>query len=108
MLYNQREFVRVDSYGIDPLLDVSYEAIEGVESYTPYTVNAMEQFNPGLISFNAYRNIKWWRAIMVYNGLDDIWEITQGMRIKIPNVNEMTTRLQRAKASSSESSIVTI
>lgn len=108
MLFDQREFVRVDEYGLDPLLDESYAAIEGVESYVSYTVNAMEQFNPGLISFNAYKTIKWWRAIMVYNGLDDIWEITQGMKLKIPNVNEMTTRLQRAKVTGAESSVVTI
>jgi hypothetical protein len=108
MLYDQREFVQVDAYGIDPLLDVSYEAIEGVETFTTHTVNAMEQFNPGLISYNAYRTIKWWRAIMVYNGLDDIWEITQGAKIKIPNVNEMTTRLQRAKGSVAGSNVVTL
>jgi len=107
-LYDQREFVRVDAYGLDPLLDTSYEAIEGITSYSSYTVNDMEQYNPGLISYNVYRTIKWWRAIMVYNGIDDIWDIKQGMKIRIPNVNEMTTRLQQAKGNAAGTTIVTM
>lgn len=108
MLYDQRDFARVDAYGLDPLLDASYEAIENVESYSTLTISAAEQFNPGLISYNAYRTVKWWRAIMVYNGLTDIWEIVQGSKIKIPNVNEMTTRLQRAKADGASTQTITL
>lgn len=96
-VYNQREFVRVDEFGLDPLLDESYEAIEGVTSSTVHVVTVTEQFNPGLISWNMYRTANWWRAIMVYNGMSDIWEITAGTEIRIPELNEMTTRLQRAK-----------
>jgi hypothetical protein len=107
MLYDQREFTRVDEYGIDPLLDDSYDAIYAVTSYATYTVNAQEKFNPALISWNVYNGtIRWWRHIMVYNGIDDVWDITEGRRIKIPNINEMTTLLQRAKGSTT--TVVTI
>ena len=107
-VYDQREFTRVDEFGIDPLLDDSYDAITGTTSFRPYTVNAAEQFNPALISFNTYRTAKWWRAIMVYNGYTDIWEIVENTKIKIPDINEMTTRLQRAKVGGSNSVTVTL
>ncbi len=108
MLYDQREFVQVDAYGIDPLLDVSYDAIEGVQTFTTQTVKATEQYNPALISYNVFRTIKWWRAIMVYNAIEDIWDIKEGMKIRIPNVNEMTTRLQRAKGAVAGTKVVTL
>lgn len=107
-VYDQREFVSVDEFGIDPLLDPSYEAIEGTTSFRQYTVNASEQFNPALISYNVYRTPKWWRAIMVYNGYTDFWEIVENAKIKIPDVNEMSTRLQRAKAGANSSITVTL
>lgn len=108
MLYDQREFTKVDEYGIDPLLDESYDAINAVSSSATYTVNAEEKFNPALISFNVYNGtIMWWRHIMVYNGIDDVWDIVEGMRINIPDINEMTTLLQRAK-NDSRRSVVTI
>lgn len=98
-VYDQREFVSVDEFGIDPLLDDSYDAIAGTTSYRTYTVNATEQFNPALISFNVYRTPKWWKAVMIFNGYTDVWEIIENSKIKIPDINEMTTRLQRAKTS---------
>ena len=107
-VFDQREFVSVDEFGIDPLLDESYDAIAGTTSFRNYTVSTTEQFNPGLIAYNAYRNVKWWRAIMVYNGFIDIWEITENTKIKIPDINEMTTRLQRAKVGTTSSVTLTL
>lgn len=49
----------------------------------------------------------WWRHIMVFNGIDDVWDIVEGLRIRIPDINEMTTLLQRAK-NDSRKSVVTI
>uniref|UniRef100_A0AB39CEC3 Tail sheath n=1 Tax=Pseudomonas phage HRDY3 TaxID=3236930 RepID=A0AB39CEC3_9VIRU len=107
-VFDQREFVSVDEFGIDPLLDDSYEAIEGTTSYRTHTVTTSEQFNPGLIAYNTYRNVKWWRAIMVYNGFIDIWEITENSKIRIPDINEMTTRLQRAKTGAASAVTITL
>lgn len=108
MLYDQREFTKVDEYGIDPLLDDSYDAVYAVSSSIPYTVKAEEKFNPALISYNVYNGtIMWWRHIMVYNGIDDVWDIVENLRIRIPDINEMTTLLQRAKTDNRRS-VVTI
>ena len=107
-VYNQREYLRVDEFGVDPLLDESFDAITGTSSYRDYTVNSSEQFNPGLISYNAYRTAKWWRAIMVYNGYTDIWEIVENAKIRIPDINEMSTRLQRAKTGTNNSVTLTL
>lgn len=107
MLSEQRDFMKVDEYGFDPLLDESYEAIEGVSSYTTQTVKPQEAANPGLIAFNYYRDVRWWRAIMVYNAIEDIWDIKSGQRILIPNINEMTTRLQRVKSETAVQTVIT-
>lgn len=108
MLYHQYEFTKVDEYGIDPLLDDSYDAVYAVTSSVTHTVKAQEKYNPGLISFNVYNGtVMWWRHIMVYNGIDDVWDLKEGMRIRIPDINEMTTLLQRAK-NAGRTSVVTI
>lgn len=107
-LTDQREFMKVDEFGFDPLLDESYDAIEGVTTYRAYTVKAAEEFNPGLIAFVMYRNIAWWRAILVYNGLEDIWDLKVGMEIRLPDINEMTTRLQRAKVANATNRVISI
>lgn len=107
MLSEQRDFMKVDEFGFDPLLDQSYEAIEGVTSYQTQTVKPQEEFNPGLIAFNYYRDVRWWRAIMVYNAIEDIWDIKAGMKVRIPDINEMTTRLQRVKAETTVATTVT-
>lgn len=107
MIYHQYEFMKVDEYGIDPLLDESYDAVYAVTSYTPYTVKAEEKYSPALVSFNVYNgNMMWWRHILVFNGIDDAWDLKEGMRIRIPNINEMTTLLQRAK-NASQQNVVT-
>lgn len=108
MLSDQREFASVDEYGMDPLLDDSYAAILAVSSSTSYTVKAQDQYNPALIAFTQYRDVRWWRAIMIYNRLDDLWDLKEGMRIALPNVNEMTTRLQKLKSATASNNVVTI
>lgn len=107
MLADQREYIVVDQYGPDPLLDDSYDAIRAVTSSTTYKVTAVDQYNPALIAFNVYRNKKWWRAILVFNAIDDLWDLKEGMTINIPDINEMTTLLQRLK-SVNTNQIVTI
>jgi len=107
MLSEQRDFMKVDEYGFDPLLDQSYEAIEGTTTYQTQTVKPQEEYNPGLIAFNYYRDVRWWRAIMVYNAIEDIWDLKAGNRIRIPDINEMTTRLQRVKTETAVSNVIT-
>jgi hypothetical protein len=44
---------------------------------------------------------------MVYNAIEDIWDLKAGMRIRIPDINEMTTRLQRVKSETAVSTVIT-
>lgn len=44
---------------------------------------------------------------MVYNAIEDIWDIKAGNRILIPNINEMTTRLQRVKSATAPQTVIT-
>lgn len=106
MLSDQREFITVDEYGPDPLLDDSYAAIMAVQSSSTYTVKPQDQYNPALIAFVEYRDVRWWRAIMIYNRLSDLWDLKTGMKIQLPNINEMTTRLQKLKANAASAAQV--
>lgn len=93
---NHSEFLTIDELGIDPLRDKAIDAIMSVEVYVSYTVKAQERYNAPLLSYNVYRNEKFWWHILVYNGIDDMWEVKPGMILRIPNMNEMVTRLTKA------------
>lgn len=79
-----RSFLVIDELGIDPLRDKSYEAIQTVQAFTWYTVKPEEQHNAPLLSYNVYLNPEYWRIILVYNGILDMFALKEGMRIKIP------------------------
>ncbi|MNR17208.1 hypothetical protein D3C85_1338540 [compost metagenome] len=106
MTANHRDYLVIDEFGIDPLLDKSYDAITAVRSFTYHTIEPSEHHNPALISFNMWRTTAWWRVVMVYNNIDDLWDVVEGLRIKIPDVNELTTRLQKIKAVVVERTVV--
>ena len=89
-------FLVIDELGIDPLRDKAIEAIQKVESFSMYEVKAHEQHNAPLLAYNVYRNENYWWHILIYNALDDMWELKAGMRIKIPDMNAMVTRLTSA------------
>lgn len=89
-------FLTIDELGIDPLRDKSIDAIMEVKSFEFYTVRSDEQKNAPLLAFNVYRNETYWWHILVYNKLDDMFELKVGMQLRIPDLNEMTTRLQAA------------
>lgn len=95
-LGDHSEFLIIDELGIDPLRDKAIEAIQAVQLFTTYTIKSSERYNAPLIALNKYRNEKFWWHIMVYNDIDDMWEIKPGMVIKIPDMNEMVTRLTKA------------
>lgn len=77
-------FLVVDEYGIDPLRDKSHDAVMSVRNYTWHVVKPEERHNAPLIAYNAYSNPEYWRYIMMYNGIMDMFEIKEGMRLRIP------------------------
>lgn len=77
-------FIVVDELGIDPLRDPSFDAIMSVRQFSWHTVAPQEQHNGPLLSYNVYDNPEYWRVIMIYNGIIDMFELKSGMRIKIP------------------------
>jgi hypothetical protein len=89
-------FLVIDELGIDPLRDKAIDAIKETIGYEFYVVKSGEQHNSPLIAYNVYRDEKYWWHIQVYNDIDDMFDIKTGTQIKIPDMNEMTTRLQAA------------
>lgn len=101
-------FLVIDELGIDPLRDKSIDAIKETIGYEFYKVTSGEQHNSPLIAYNVYRDEKFWWHIQVYNDIDDMFEIKAGDQIKIPDMNEMTTRLQTALNENTSSRTVSI
>lgn len=89
-------FLVIDELGIDPLRDKAIDAIKETKGFEFYKVLSGEQNNSPLIAYNVFRDEKFWWHIQVYNDIDDMFEIKAGMQIKIPDMSEMTTRLQAA------------
>jgi CTP:phosphocholine cytidylyltransferase-like protein len=92
-LSQRSTFQTIDELGIDPLRDKSIDSIMAVVGYSQYTITHNERYNAPLISYNAYRDENFWWHIMVYNGIEDTWELKPGVILRIPDMNELITRL---------------
>lgn len=92
-MLSRLDYVKVDELGMDPLRDNRFDAIRSVQGYELYTVDTNTRCNPQLISDMYYRTVELWDAILYYNGLADNFQLKEGMRIKIPNINELTSAL---------------
>lgn len=92
---NQSEYQETDDYGIDPLTDTSFDAVTAITDYSVYKVTLPGVANPAYISQKAYGNMYWWWAILHYNSLESPFDIVLGQTLKIPNINALTTNLQR-------------
>lgn len=86
-------FAVIDELGFDPLRDRSFDAIHSVTAYTFHKVAPEEQHNAPLLAYNVYLNEDYWRVILVYNNIADMFALKEGMRIKIPALSMIATRL---------------
>lgn len=86
-------FAVIDELGIDPLRDRSYEAITSIQEYRYHVVQPEEQFNAPLIAYNVYLNEEYWRVLLIYNGIADMFALKEGMRIKIPALSLVASAL---------------
>ncbi len=84
-ILDAKSFLVIDELGIDPLRDKSHDAVNSIPVYTWYTVRPEESNNAPLLSYNVYSNPGYWRYIMMYNGILDMFALTEGMRLKIPS-----------------------
>lgn len=98
-------YVKVDELGMDPLRDGRFDAIASVERYQLYTVDSATKCNAPLISDLFYQTIELWDAILYYNKLADNFQLKEGMRIKIPNANELTSALSKLNSTVSTTRI---
>lgn len=105
---NHSLFLTIDELGIDPLRDKAIDAILAVRSFEFYTTRSEEAKNAPLLAYNVYRNEKYWWHILVYNRIDDMFELKGGTQIRIPDMNELTTRLQAALKEDNSTKTVSI
>ncbi len=89
-------FTVVDELGIDPLRDKSHTSVMRVANYSWHTVDMTEEHNAPLLAYNVYSNPGYWRYIMMYNGILDMFALKAGMRIKIPAQQELVSHLNSA------------
>jgi hypothetical protein len=83
----------VDELGSDPLRDPSFDAIQKVTSYTYFSIDESLENNAAKISSMVYGTNAYWWAILAYNGIPDNFSLKRGMRLRIPNLNELTSAL---------------
>lgn len=102
-----RDLFTSDALGIDPLDSHFFDVVQTIQSYSTHTITSQEHLNPALTSYNMYRNKMWWQVIMAYNNISDLWDFTEGTRIRVPDLNEMTSAIQR-KITVKPEKIVTI
>lgn len=90
------DHVLVDELGVDPLRDTMFDAIMSVETYSTFVVTKRFEFNPQAISDLQYGTVDLWPAILYYNKLADNWALVEGLEIRIPATNELTSALNVA------------
>ena len=110
MSLSRESNVYIDELGIDPLNDRGLTAVSNETLYSLYIVPQQHAGRPDLISYKFYKVVDLWWAILAYNGISDVRSITVGTTIKIPDYNEVLTRLSQTTytENSSINSSVTI
>lgn len=100
-----KTFAVIDELGVDPLRDKSFDAIMTIRSFKYHTVAPEEQHNMPLIAYNAYLNEEYWRVLMIYNGIADMFALKMGDRIKIPALALITSALTNILADEPASAV---
>lgn len=88
-----KTFAVIDELGIDPLRDKSFDAIMGITNFKYHVIAAEEEHNMPLVAYNEYMNEEYWRVLMIFNGIADMFALKAGNRIKIPALALITTAL---------------
>jgi len=94
----QIEYETIDEFGIDPLRSDFHDSVLAVSSFVWHVVTSAEHLNPALAALNMMRSKDWWSALLIYNGMNDLWDFTQGTRIKVPDTNELNNLLLKTKS----------
>lgn len=92
-LSQRQTHVVVDSLGMDPLRDKSFEAIQSITDYSRYTVSDTDAYNAPLIAHKMYENKDLWWVILIYNGMPDAFRLSSGTQIRVPAINNVITAL---------------
>lgn len=80
--------VTTDKYGIDPLVDGEFDMVDSSQFREINIDDAMEG-NPQLVSFQQYGSNRYWRLILIANGLAHSSELKAGrVRVPISTVNK--------------------
>ena len=96
-IHERSNQILVDSNGLDPLQDTSFDAILGIEMFDVYVVNQAQRGRPDLISYLHYHTTELWWVILVYNNIFHAMEICEGMELQIPNISLISDRLNVAR-----------
>ncbi len=92
----RRTFAVVDELGVDPLRDVSIDAVLSVERWNYFEVDDSTEFNLPLIAQRFYGEANWWWVILVFNGITDAFYVKRGTRLKMPVAGDIVSALSTA------------
>lgn len=74
--------ITTDRFGIDSLKDGEFDTVNA-SRYKEISIDESYEGNPQLVSFQQYGSNRYWRLILIANGLMHSSELKAG-RIKIP------------------------
>lgn len=86
-------FAVIDELGVDPLRDKSFDAIASVDDFTWHVIQPEEEHNGPLLAYNLYLNENYWRMLLIYNNIPDMFMLKAGMRIKKPSLALVSSAL---------------
>lgn len=69
----------------------------------PYTITMAEAHRPDLVAIKCYGKVDWWYILAAYNGIiNPLAELGVGVRLLVPNFNEVSKLITKDKVKSAQ------
>lgn len=90
---------KVDTYGIDPLRDGMFVAVDSVVEHKKHTITVDEDQNPQLVAHREYGNVNYYEVLLIANGMMHQSEFRSGKTIVVPTEFAAKASVKRRTAS---------
>lgn len=84
----------------DPLTCGFFRDIKALPNSGFFVVQG-EEFRPDAVAYKIYGNTQYWWAIMIYNGLFDVNQLTAGLSLQFPAIDDLEDAYFKLKSKQS-------
>ena len=88
--FDLRKFLNFNVDNFDPLTSNFLFKLKEIPSGGRYVISG-EEGKPDLISFRIYEDTQYWWIIMLYNNILDPVDLTNGLVLVYPDIDELDT-----------------